>query len=68
MVDRTIRRGDVVKDIDGWEGVVVDVQPNTDDWHGSISVWQRNREEYGTDNCEHYCYDSWQEVLQILDE
>lgn len=43
--------------IDKWnhEGIIVKIIPGTDDEnHGTIYVWQLNRNEYGIDNCEHY--------------
>jgi hypothetical protein len=66
-----IKRGMVVKDIWGHEGVVVEVVkwPGelTFSNHGGIAVWQSERTDYGADNCEHYPYFEWDKVLTILD-
>lgn len=66
--DRTLHRGDRVKDRRGWEGIVVRIWPGTDNVnHGTINVWQENQLDYGADNCEHYSEINWREHLEILD-
>ena len=69
--NREIKRGDVVVDRDRNKGVVVQIyvpeNPTVED-HGSISVWQSERFEYGADNCEHYAWTNWKSNLRILDE
>ena len=54
-MNKKLKRGDIV--IDGWgsKGVVVKIIPGVSiEDHGTIYVWQMDKTEYGTDNCEHY--------------
>lgn len=61
-------RGDVVVDVDGHRGVVTRILPGTDtENHGTIYVWQMDRFDYGSDNCEHYAEINWRESLRVLD-
>lgn len=64
--------GDKVIDVDGNKGIVVKIiepedpkNPSIDD-HGTIFVWQLDRIEYGSDNCEHYCYTNWKKILRKI--
>lgn len=63
--DVELKRGMVVRDVDGHLGVVVEIEPATEDFHGRVAVWQCDRTGYGDDNCEHYCFNNWQEFLRI---
>lgn len=67
---KDIRRGCIVVDLDRNKGVVVDVQipddPTIED-HGSVTVWQSERTNYGADNCEHYTWINWRRHLRILE-
>ena len=56
-----------VIDSDGFKGVVVKIEPSTEDHHGFIYVWQSDRFNYGDDNCEHYCFSTWKPFLRLLD-
>lgn len=69
-----IRRGSKVVDIFGHEGIVVDIDlmgctPDelSNENHGSITVWQSQRTEYGADNCEHYSYLGWESLITVLE-
>lgn len=65
-----LRRGARVRDKrNGLTGVVVKIELGTD-WenHGSIEVWQEQREEYGAYNTESYCEINWPESLEVLEE
>lgn len=57
--------GTRVKDVHGYKGVVVQIY-NDGNGEGSVSVWQEDRTSYGLDNCEHYHYSQWKELLRIL--
>jgi hypothetical protein len=64
-----LRRGCLVVDVDNNRGVVVKIEPGTDDEdHGTVYVWQLDRMDYGADNCEHYPEFGWQRCLTILEE
>lgn len=66
QVDR-LYIGERVIDLDGHKGIVVDVKPGTDnDAHGTVAVWQLDRDEYGADNCEHYPEFGWRNSLKRL--
>ena len=65
--NRELLVGDKVIDIDKNLGIVVKIIIGTDiDDHGTIYVWQLERVEYGSDNCEHYAEINWRENLRIL--
>ena len=68
---RDIKRGDLVIDRDRHKGVVVGVEipdnPTVED-HGTVTVWQSERFNYGDDNCEHYTWLNWKRTLRILDQ
>ena len=67
---RELVRGMEVKDAWGNLGIVVKIEipdePSIEN-HGTVFVWQSERTEYGSDNCEHYCYTNWKEFLRIID-
>jgi hypothetical protein len=65
--DKDLKLGDTVTDADKNIGVVVKIVPASEDFHGVIYVWQRDRFNYGDDNCEHYSADSWKRHLRIVD-
>lgn len=66
---KILRRGDRVVDNDGNEGIVVKIIKGFDSSdHGTVTVWQMNRLEYGADNCEHYGEFRWWEGLTIVNE
>ena len=68
-MNELICRGDRVVDNDGNEGIVVKINKGYDqDDHGTIVVWQLNRDEYGADNCEHYPEFNWQDSLIVINE
>lgn len=51
----------------GYKGVVVKIEKGTDDEnHGTVFVWQMDRMEYGSDNCEHYTYFGWENFLKVI--
>lgn len=64
------RIGMEVKDIHGHKGIIVKIElPEgeiTKENHGTLYVWQSERTNYGTDNCEHYCLSNWNNFLKIL--
>ena len=60
-----LKRGMVVRDVEGNLGVVVKIIEASEDFHGVVYVWQCDRVEYGSDNFEHYCANNWQEFLRI---
>lgn len=62
-----LKLGVQLKDSDGRCGVVVRIEPPTDDFQGVIYVWQADRINYGNDNCEHYTYSYWQRNLRVID-
>ncbi len=69
---RNIKVGDKVKDIDGHKGIVVKIiesgiDEDNEYFHGVIYVWQLDRIDYGSDNCEHYTYDNWRSFLTFID-
>lgn len=73
--NRTIKRGSLVEDCFGAKGIVVRLGPPTaaeleedPSWHGWIDVWQLDKESYGADNCESYCYTNWKECLKVIEE
>lgn len=68
-VDRQLKVGDAVQDLFLSKGIVVKivVPENLDEDEGIIYVWQSEKIEYGADNCEHYHYLGWQELLRIED-
>ena len=55
----------------GNEGIVVEISfpegESTQENHGGISVWLKDKCNYGLDNCEHYTIFNWQKVLKIID-
>ena len=62
-----IKVGDSVVDIWGNPGIVVKIIPGVDiEDHGCVQVWQSERFEYGSDNCEHYCHFGWKTVLKVI--
>lgn len=66
--NKQLLRGMRVVDMFGHHGVIVEIEipedpSNTD--HGSITVWQSKRFNHGDDNCEHYAYHDWQNILRI---
>ena len=63
--DRVIKVGDSVSDAEGNYGIVVKVIPADEEYHGVVYVWQSERVGYGSDNCEHYSFTSWQRMLRI---
>lgn len=67
---KTITRGDRVVDRDGNEGIVVKIHRRYSDIenHGTIYVWQLNRQNYGIDNCKHYPYHNWEQNLKIMQD
>ena len=55
-----------VKDENGMSGVVVKIRaPSDEDDHGTMYVWQCDRVEYGSDNCEHYAVTNWHSFLRV---
>jgi hypothetical protein len=54
-----------VVDANGYHGVVVKIVPKSEDFHGTLYVWQKDRTEYGSDNCEHYTIDIWKRFLRV---
>ena len=67
-----IKRGNIVEDLDGYKGVVVEIdtwndEPLSIENHGTISVWQIDRMNYDADNCEHYPYYNWHNLFKIVD-
>jgi len=66
--DRALKIGDQVVDVDGHKGVVVKIVPGiSDEDHGVIFVWQADRYEYGSDNCEHYVEFGWQPWIRVIE-
>ncbi|WNA16123.1 hypothetical protein XaC1_485 [Xanthomonas phage XaC1] len=62
-----LRIGDRVINDKGNCGVVVKIcKPESTDDHGTIYVWQEDLTDYGSDNCEHYCYTNWQSFLRLI--
>lgn len=49
------------------EGIVVKIEPSSDEQHGTIYSWQINKFNYGSDNCEHYSFECWKRELRIID-
>lgn len=70
-IDRVLSVGNIVTDMWGSKGVVVKiVMPencSSFEDHGTVFVWQSEKVEYGSDNCEHYPFHSWKELLRIHD-
>lgn len=65
---REIKRGMLVTDGEHM-GVVVKIVPGHDiEDHGTIFVWQSERDDYGADNCEHYVHFGWKSSLRIIDD
>jgi hypothetical protein len=63
-----LKRGRVVIDTQGNRGVVVKIVPGFDtENHGTVYVWQMDRMDYGSDNCEHYCEFGWEKSLKIIE-
>lgn len=59
-----------VKDLSGQEGIVVEIHIPDNlsiSEHGTVTVWQSNRNGYGLDNCEHYTYINWKRMLRVED-
>lgn len=66
--NRVLQRGNRIEDPWGDIGIVVKIEPGTDNEnHGTIYVWQENRMDYGADNCEHYAEINWHRNLRILE-
>ena len=66
-MEKAIKRGDRVVDQDGNEGIVVKIVKGHDaEDHGTITVWQMNRYDYGMDNCEHYVEFEWWKSLTVV--
>jgi hypothetical protein len=66
-----LKIGDRVINDKGNVGVVVKInkpESTEEDDHGTIYVWQEDLTDYGSDNCEHYCYTNWQSFLRLIDE
>lgn len=64
--DLKLSLGMCVVDSEGNKGVVVKIiEPNVDS-DGVVYIWQSDRMEYGSDNCEHYTYDGWKYFLRIV--
>ena len=66
--ERTLAIGDQVVDLYGSKGVVVRIDiPNNPCFenHGTVYVWQSEKTEYGSDNCEHYTFIDWKKLLRI---
>lgn len=59
-----------VKDVNGHKGIIVKIEKFEGDLneenHGTIYVWQSDRTNYGSDNCEHYCLNNWKNLLRVL--
>lgn len=63
-----IKVGMGVKDVEGYKGIVVKIiEPDDEQNHGTIYVWQSDRTDYGADNCEHYSFQFWKSMLRITD-
>lgn len=60
-----LRVGSKVVDPWGHNGIVVQIDIVEND-HGFVSVWQKDRTNYGDDNCEHYSFELWRQLLRIL--
>jgi hypothetical protein len=59
--------GDHVRDCFGDEGIVVKIKEGwNDEDHGTVTVWQMNRLDYGADNCEHYPHFGWPGILTVV--
>lgn len=67
--DRQLKLGDRVTDSNGYKGVIVKIviYAKDSDHEGVIYVWQEDRMEYGSDNCEHYCLENWHGFLRVLE-
>ena len=58
--DKELTIGAEVIDLDQHKGIVVKIENDT------VYVWQSERTDYGSDNCEHYHLEYWKEFLRIL--
>lgn len=66
--DRILKIGDEVVDVYKNKGIVVKIVPGvSDEDHGAVYVWQSERMEYGSDNCEHYVEFGWKLLLRVLE-
>lgn len=66
--ERTLRIGDEVIDMYKNKGIVVKIIPGaSNEDHGSIYVWQSEKLEYGSDNCEHYVEFGWKPWLRVIE-
>lgn len=66
---KTIKPGMSVIDSWGHTGVIVYIVPgHTNEDHGVIAVWQSKRTSYGEDNCEHYPFHNWTNILTITNK
>lgn len=63
--DLELRVGSKVVDPWGHNGIVVEIDLSKHG-HGLIAVWQKDRKNYGDDNCEHYSFEFWRQLLRIL--
>lgn len=59
VIDRYCDKGIVVKIVEG-DGSI--------EGHGTIYVWQSEKYDFGSDNCQHYAFDIWKRELRILNE
>jgi len=65
--NKTLKRGDRVIEKNGHKGIVVKIIKGTNDEdHGTIYIWQEDRDKYGADNCEHYAEINWKSYLRII--
>lgn len=60
-VHTELKIGMKVIDCIGNSGIIVKILEDT------IYVWQEDKHEYGSDNCEHYDASTWKSILRILD-
>jgi len=66
--ERILKVGDEVIDAEKNRGIVVKIIPGVSaEEHGTIYVWQSERMEYGSDNCEHYVEFGWKPWLRVIE-
>lgn len=66
---QAIRIGSEVVDRRNYRGIVVELIPAkvlSESDEGLITVWQKDRVDYGADNCEHYHFLHWSDFLKVI--